>query len=103
MKPGWHLINGTVRSEHSATFDVPPPRERNSIPVGGYAKIGVIQPNSLNRVNGERFWVRITARKPGPRRYTGTVEQADMLLHHRHGIENEQEIEFGPQHVLDVQ
>ena len=81
-----------------AQFPIPTLSERQNLQPGGHAKVGISWPTDKNGCSGERFWVIILERRNG--RYLAIIDNdllSDKLAVTRGGL-----IQFGPEHVLDV-
>lgn len=104
LNDGWLLIDGVKQAMATPlTFAIPDLEDRAALRKGQVVKLGVrnASPEWKGRMNGERFWVRVLGK--GEREtYLGKVEQIDMVSARDHGVSHEDEIEFGPRHVLDV-
>lgn len=104
MKAGCTLLNGELRSEHSNGFDMPPFCERAACQPGKLVKIGVEFPfedEQTSGCSGERFWMQIISQDAKTKRYKGTVTN-DLFWGECHDLKCGDVIEFGPEHILQV-
>lgn len=93
------LIDAAKRHrENPRTFPIPSKEMISSVGRGNFVKIGAEFPNHGN-VNGERFWVRVTAITGST--FTGKVNN-DLVYTQQHGLKLNDEISFESKHILDV-
>lgn len=86
-----------MNAAHPATFLIAPRALRESIPVGGFAKVAIGGPVA----DPERVWVEVAfALDPASGRYIGKL--ANEPLDPRHGVRFGALLSFGPEHVLDL-
>jgi len=93
------LINGVVRSETSAKFEIPPYAERAGLAPGDCAQVGVEFKATPERCSGERFWVRVLSNTNG--RYVGMVVN-ELICPDCHGLQLGDHVTFHADHVLDT-
>ena len=72
--------------------------ERQDLQPGAFVKVGLSWPTNQNGCSGERFWVIVLERQAG--RYLGIV---DNDLHGVNEVNRGSLIQFGPEHVLDIE
>ena len=78
-------------------FPIHSHRERHGLQPGAIVKVGISWPPEPGRGSGERFWVIILERRSG--RYLGIVDN-DLLFDNE--LSRGDLIQFGPEHVLDI-
>lgn len=91
----YELINGEeMAALHPATFEIPGWIYRYGATVGDMVKIGVRADGG-----GERFWVAITAIEDN--RFVGVIRN-DLINTDAHGLSYDDEVRFGPEHIIGV-
>lgn len=99
MNKGWALIDAEAMHRAAPeTFHIASRSNRERLGVGRMVKIGVEQPNSGSRHNGERFWVKILG-AGRTLRYAAMICN-DLVFTERHGLAHGERIEFDARHVL---
>ncbi len=78
-------------------FPIPSHSERHDLQPGAIVKVGISWPPERNCGSGERFWVIILERRSG--RYLGLVDN-DLIG--KSELNRGDLIQFGPEHVLDI-
>jgi hypothetical protein len=90
--PRYRLTSGeAMHRKHPQTFELPTRAERESLPVGSFAKLIFAGRPS------ERMWVKVTGKRGG--RYTGVLDNAPVAVS---GVRLGDRISFGPEHVIDT-
>jgi uncharacterized protein YegJ (DUF2314 family) len=90
----WALASAEARAT-AASFRIPLRAEREALCVGSFAKLVFVDPTK-NLVVGERMWVEIMAADAG--RYWGRLRNVPVVIT---GLEEDDLVEFGPEHVAD--
>lgn len=92
LKDDVSLIDGVARNRRNKNFQIPSVQERETIPLGSYAKIGTEGPEA-----GERFWVIV--KEHDSEGYVGMINN-DLVRTEKHGLACDELIRFGPDNVL---
>lgn len=100
------LIDGEQRNKDThGQFELPSDNRRRSIPIGQFAKLIFVNPEASPNKFADRMWVQVTAaviHSGGEQhgiRYIGKLSNDPPEAS---GLQHGSEINFGPEHVIDL-
>jgi hypothetical protein len=100
VKFTYELIDAlALHHAHPDTFKIPSPAMIASLKPGDFAKIGVRFAAADDRVDGERFWVKVTEADADS--YVGEVDNA-LLYTDAHGLDRGDMVHFGRRNILSI-
>jgi hypothetical protein len=100
----YQLANAATRSRrHPSTFKIPSEHERANLLVGSQAKL-IFEAPEGQEPRGERLWVRVTQVLGASalfRAYRGVLDDDPVAFHDV--LKPGAVVEFGPDHVCDIE